>query len=313
MGKFANRSIKLGLMVAGGLVLFAIAIFYLGSKQDLFSSSVIVKSYFDDVKGLMEGNKVQYSGITVGHVSHIEIVNDTTILVEMSVDQDVQKFIRKDSRVNIGSDGLMGSKIVNINPGSSNAQSVADNDVLKTQESIDFQDVLEEAQSVMRDTRGITQNLNEISRKMNEGDGDLAVLLNEDKITTKLNRFGDEMLAIASTSDEILEKVNNGEGDLGRLINDSTLTMEYMQLMNEFDSIATETNSFAEELHQYSQQLNSGGGLMYRLAYDSVMANNIDTTIAKVSNSVEDVVGAANTLENSWVFNLFSKNKNKKK
>jgi phospholipid/cholesterol/gamma-HCH transport system substrate-binding protein len=83
--------------------------------------------------------------------------------------------------------------------------------------------------------------------------------------------------------------------------------------MGEFDSIAIETNNFVEELHQYSKQLNSGGGLMYRLAYDSVMAGNIDTTIAKVSNSVDDIVGAANTLENSWVFNLFSKNKDKKK
>jgi phospholipid/cholesterol/gamma-HCH transport system substrate-binding protein len=312
MAKFANRSIKLGLMVAGGLVLFAIAIFYLGRKQDLFSSSVTVKSYFEDVKGLMEGNKVQYSGITVGHVSHIEIINDTTILVEMAVDKDVQKFIRKDSRVDIGSDGLMGSKIVNINPGSSSAQAIVDNDVLKTQESVDFQDVLEEAQSVMRDTRQITNNLQDISRKMNEGDGDLAVLLNEDKITTKLNQFGDEMLAISSTSEEILEKVNRGDGDLGRLINDSIITTEYVQLMNDFESIATETNRFANELKQYSQKMNSGNGLLYRLAYDSVMAENIDTTVIKINKSVDDIEDAANTLENSWIFNLFSKNRDKK-
>lgn len=313
MAKFANRSIKLGLMVTGGLVLFAIAIFYLGSKQDLFSPSITVKSYFGDVKGLMEGNKVQYSGITVGHVSHIEIVNDTTILVEMSVDKDVQKFIRKNSKVNIGSDGLMGSKIININPGSSSAQAIADNDALMTQESVDFQDVLEEAESVIRDSRQITENFREITRKMNEGDGDIAVLLNDDKITTKLNRVGDEMLAITSTSDEILQKVNEGEGDLGRLLNDSTITMRYMQLMSDFDSIASETNKFAVELKQYSQQLNSGDGLLYKLAYDSVMADNINTTIAKVNTSIDDVVGAANALENSWVFNLFSKNKGEKK
>jgi len=313
MGKFANRSIKLGLLVAGGLFLFAIAIFYLGSQQDLFSSSVTVKSYFRDVKGLMEGNKVQYSGITVGHVAHIEIINDTTILVQMSVNKDVQKFIRTDSKVDIASDGLMGSKIVSIYPGSASAQSISDDDVLMTQESIDFQDVLVEAESVLRDTREITSNLQDISRKMNEGDGDIAVLLNEDKITTKLNRFGDEMLAIAATSDEILQKVNEGEGDLGRLINDSTITMEYMQLMNDFDSIAFKTNRFADELNQYSNQLNSGDGLLYKLAYDSVMTANIDTTIAKISTGIDDVVEAANTLEKSWVFNLFSKNREKKK
>ncbi len=82
--------------------------------------------------------------------------------------------------------------------------------------------------------------------------------------------------------------------------------------MSDLDSITNETNKFAGELHQYSEQLNSGDGLLYKLAYDSVMAGNIDTTIAKVSNSVDDIVGAANTLEKSWVFNLFSKNKDKK-
>lgn len=313
MGKFVNRSVKLGLLVAGGLFLFAVAIFYLGSQQDLFSSTITVKSYFKDVRGLMEGNKVQYSGITVGHIAHIEIINDTTILVQMSVDKDVKKFIRADSKVDIGSDGLMGSKIVNIYPGSASAESITDDDVLMTQESVDFQDVLEEALSVIEESRLIADNLLKISDKMNSGDGDFALLLNEKNISKKADRVGNEMLAITSTSNEILQKVKQGEGDLGRLINDSIITTEYMLLMKDFDSIATETNRFANELKQYSKQLNSEGGLLYRLAYDSVMAHNIDTTIAKVSKSVDEIVGAANTLEDSWVFNLFSKNKDKKK
>lgn len=313
MGKFANRSIKLGLMVAGGLALFVVAIFYLGSQQNLFTSSVKVKSYFRDVKGLMEGNKVQYSGITVGHVSHIEIVDDTTILVKMAVKKDVQKFIRKNSKVDIGSDGLMGSKIVNIHPGTSQTGPITDDDVLMTKQSVDFQDVLEEAQSVIQQSNTIIAHLRDISNKMNNGEGDFAKLLNDDMITTKLSRMGDEMLAVASTSDEILRKVNEGEGDLGRLINDSIVTTEYVKIMNDFggvvnnfDSIASETNKFAKELKLYSEQLNSGNGIFYKLAYDSTMANNIDTTISKVNRSVDDIVGAANTVEKSWVFNLFS-------
>ncbi|MFW5822046.1 MAG: MlaD family protein [Tangfeifania sp.] len=313
MGKFANRSIKLGLLVAGGLFFFAIAIFYLGSQQDLFSSTVTVKSYYKDVKGLMEGNKVHYSGINVGHVSHIEIINDTTILVQMSVNKDVQKFIRTDSKVDIASDGLMGSKIVNIYPGSESAQSISDNDVLVTQESIDFQDVLEEALAVIEDSRLIANNLLKISNKMNNGEGDFALLLNQRNITAKLDSVGNELLAFSSTSNEIINKINQGEGDLGKLINDTTVTTEYKVLMNSLDSVAWRTDLLVTGLQRYSRQLNTGDGILKRLAYDSVMADNIDTTVLKINKSVDDVVDAAETIDNSWIFNLFSKNRNKKK
>jgi phospholipid/cholesterol/gamma-HCH transport system substrate-binding protein len=313
MGKFASRSVKLGLLVAGGLFLFAVAIFYLGSQQALFSPTVTVKSYFEDVRGLMEGNKVQYSGITVGHLAHIEIINDTTVLVEMSVNRDVQKFIRTDSKVDIGSDGLMGSKIVNIYPGSVSAQSITDDDVLMAQESVDFDDVLEEALSVIEESRLITNNLLEISNKMNTGDGDFAMLLNEKNITAKLDSVGDEMLVFSSTANEIIGKIKQGEGDLGKLIYDSTITSESKKLMKGLDTIVQKSDVLVSELNQYSKQLNNGNGILYRIAYDSVMADNIDTTVVKISNSVDDVVNAAETIGNSWIFNLFSKNRNKNK
>lgn len=313
MGKFASRSVKLGLLVAGGLFLFAVAIFYLGSQQALFSPTVTVKSYFDDVRGLMEGNKVQYSGITVGHVAHIEIINDTTVLVEMSVNRDVQKFIRTDSKVDIGSDGLMGSKIVNIYPGSVSAQSITDDDVLMAQESVDFDDVLEEALSVIEESRLIINNLLEISNKMNTGDGDFAMLLNEKNITAKLDSVGDEMLVFSSTANEIIGKIKHGEGDLGKLIYDSTITSESKKLMKGLDTIVQKSDVLVSELNRYSKQLNDGNGILYRIAYDSVMADNIDTTVVKISNSVDDVVNAAETIGNSWIFNLFSKNRNKNK
>jgi phospholipid/cholesterol/gamma-HCH transport system substrate-binding protein len=312
MGKFASQSVKLGLLVAAGLFLFALAIFYLGSQQALFSSTVTVKSYFKDVKGLMEGNKVQYSGITVGHVAHIEIINDTTVLVEMSVNKDVQKFIRTDSKVDIGSDGLMGSKILNIYPGSVSAQSIADDDVLIAQESVDFEDVLKEALSVIEDSRLIANNMLEISNKMNHGNGDFALLLNERNITTNLDRVGNELLAFSTTANELAGKIKQGEGDLGKLINDSAITSELQELMKNMDSVVLKSDVLVSELNQYSKQFNNGNGILYRIAYDTVMANNIDTAVIKISNSVDNVVNAAETIDNSWIFNLFSKNKDKK-
>ncbi|MBN2636368.1 MAG: MCE family protein [Prolixibacteraceae bacterium] len=312
MGNSKNKILRLGLLVASGLFLFIITIYFLGSKQNLFSSTVTVKSYFNNVKGLVEGNKVRYSGITIGNVAGIEIVSDSTILVEMMIDKDVKEFIRKDSRVKISSDGLMGSKIIEIQPGSSGAGSINDEDVLTGTNSVDIDEVLQEAKNVMHDGKIAARNLMEISEKMNNGEGDFAVLLNENNITAKLNKVGNEMLDFGSSANEIIEKVNSGEGDLGKLISDTTITSDFRLLMNKFDSITQKMYVLADELQQYSKQMNSGNGILYKLAYDSVMANKIDTTVAKVSNGVDNVVGAAETVENSWIFNLFSKNKKRK-
>ena len=312
MGHSKNKILRLGLLVASGLFLFIITIYFLGSKQNLFSSTVTVNSYFNNVKGLVEGNKVRYSGITIGNVAGIEIVSDSTILVEMMIDKDVKEFIRKDSRVKIGSDGLMGSKIVEILPGNSGAGSINDEDVLTGTNSVDIDEVLQEAKNVMHDGKIAARNLMEISEKMNNGKGDFAVLLNQNNITAKLDKVGNEMLDFGSSANEIIEKVNSGEGDLGKLISDTTITSDFRLLMNNFDSITQKMYVLADELQQYSKQMNSGNGILYKLAYDSVMANKIDTTVAKVSNGVDNVVGAAETVENSWIFNLFSKNKKRK-
>lgn len=308
-----NRSLRLGIMVAVGLVLFVWAIYYLGSQQKLFSSSVTVQSYFNNVSGLVEGNKVRYSGITVGTVSEIKIVSDSTILVEMSIDEKSKEFIRKDSKVEINSDGLMGSKIVNILPGSAAAGSVSDEDFLPTVDPLDLQDILVEAKKVIDDGKKITGNLIEITNKINNGDGDIAVLLNDNSITTRLNEIGKQMASASGRVNSIASKIDNGEGDLGRLINDTSLTAEMGQVMSRFKTVSLRTDSISQEIHDFSKELNNGNGLVSRLVYDQEMAEHVDTAIVKANMGIEQVMEAAETIETSWIFNLFSKrNKNKK-
>ncbi|QGY47698.1 MCE family protein [Maribellus comscasis] len=304
-----NRSLKLGIMVTVGLILFLWAVYYLGSQQKLFTSSVAVKSYFNNVSGLVEGNKVRYSGITVGTVSEIKIVSDSTILVEMSIDQKTKEFIRRDSKVEINSDGLMGSKIVNILPGTAAAGSVSDEDFLQTVNPLDLQNILVEAKKVIDDGRKITGNLIEITNKINNGDGDIAVLLNDNSITTRLNEIGNQMASTSVMVNSIVAKIDNGEGDLGRLINDTTLTAEMGQVMERFNTVSMRTDSISQEIHAFSKELNTGNGVISRLVYDKEMAEHVDTVIVKANAGIEEVMEVAETIERSWIFNLFSKKK----
>jgi phospholipid/cholesterol/gamma-HCH transport system substrate-binding protein len=312
MRKSKNRSLKLGLLVSVGLLLFILSIYYLGSKQNLFSSTITVQSTFTDVKGLVEGNKVRYAGINVGTVSNIKIISDSTILVEMDINEKVIEFIRKDAKVEIGQEGLMGNKIVYIHTGSAEAGSVEDNDKLESVKAFDVAEILEEAKKIIGDGRSVSENLLEMSEKMNNGDGDLAKLLNENSITTKLNESGDQLLSVAKNVDGITQKINQGQGDLGRLVNDTTITYHLALTISQLDSIASRTDSLTKELLIFGKELNNGNGLATRLVYDSIMAENADTAIAKMNSGIDDVVKTSQAVRESWILNLFS-GRNKKK
>ena len=85
---------RLGLFVFLGTVLLVVAIFLVGNKESLFIKSVYIKSYFTTVEGLRTGAPVRLSGLDIGSVSNIRLVEDTTGRVEvtMRIDTDRQKW-----------------------------------------------------------------------------------------------------------------------------------------------------------------------------------------------------------------------------
>ncbi|KOH46826.1 hypothetical protein NC99_03500 [Sunxiuqinia dokdonensis] len=299
------------MLVSIGLLLFVMAVYYLGSKQNLFSSTFTITSHFSDVKGLVEGNKVRYSGISVGTVSNVTIISDSTILVEMLVNEKVREFIRKDSRVEIGREGLMGSKMVIIHPGSPEAGSVEDQGQLASINPVDVQEMVQEARKIIDDSRMVSKALLEMSEKINNGDGDLARLINDNSITTKLSKAGDELLAFTENAKEISTKVNRGEGDLGRLVNDTAITYELTFTLNRLRQMSARADSVTMEMLLFSKELNEGNGVLNRLVYDEQMAQHLDTTVIKAGRGIEEVARTAETIRESWILNLFS-GRNKK-
>ncbi|MEN6454254.1 MAG: MlaD family protein [Prolixibacteraceae bacterium] len=304
-----SRQLKLGLLVSTAVLLFILAVYYLGSKQNLFSSSITVNSYFYDVKGLTEGNKVRFGGIDVGTVSEVEIVSDSSIQVHFTIDDDVRKFIKKDSKVEIGQEGIMGNKIIQINSGSVTAESVGENDELESRRAIDFEGILEEAHGIISEGHLFARNLKEMSEKMNKGNGDLARLLNDSSIAVSLNQTGEQLLAITKNVNSITRKVDEGEGDLGRLLNDTVIAHRAARTFGNLELISTRLDTFTNELLIFSREINNGNGLLRRLAYDTIMAANVDTGIVLINQGVEEMTATAQAVRRSWILRLFGTNR----
>ncbi len=132
MQKNTNNKIKLGILVSVGLVLFIIGIYFIGKKQQLFSSTFQISGVFKDISGLEIGNNVRFAGINVGVIDNIEMIADTAVRVDFMILNKAKKFIKKDSRATIGSDGLMGSKLVLLLPGTATSKQIQNNDFIAT-------------------------------------------------------------------------------------------------------------------------------------------------------------------------------------
>lgn len=312
MTNATNRALKLGLLVTSGVVLFILAIYYLGSKQNLFTSKIIVKTYFYDAAGIVPGSNVRYAGVNVGTVSNVEIITDTTVLVVMAINESEKKFIHKDSRVEIGRIGLMGSKILLIRPGTNKSRMIVDGDVLPSREAVNVDQLLRKAQVVIDNSDETSMNLAEITEKINHGDGDLALLLNDNTFTTRLNQLSEQLISVSQNANEVMQKINDGKGDLGRLVNDTLINYNVIQLLSNLDHLSLKANSLMEELQQFGHELNHGNGLLHEMVYDSTLTGNVDNTIYNLNTGVEEVVKTADAIRKSWILNLFSR-KNKKK
>jgi phospholipid/cholesterol/gamma-HCH transport system substrate-binding protein len=177
MKKTTSNKVKLGIFVSASIVLFTLGIYFIGQRQQLFSSTFHVSGIFKDISGLQVGNNVRFSGINVGIIDDIHQITDSTVSVGMVINDDTQKFIKKNAKAIIGSDGLMGNKIILIVPGVNSTQQIADNDVIATATPVNMDDIMLNLKITSDNAAKITSDLSAITQNIHEGKGTIGKLL----------------------------------------------------------------------------------------------------------------------------------------
>jgi len=281
--------IRLGLFVIGGLTLFVIAIFIIGKQKNLFNPVFTITSTFTNVSGLQVGNNVRFSGINVGTVNNIIIVNDTSVKVDMVIKKEVSQFIKTDCKVTLGSDGIIGDKLVIIIPGSPDAKLLKDGQRLSSVEPIETNVIMARLDVTTKNVENVTKQLSQISFDINQGHGTISRLIqdsilaeNLNQTIANLNKFSKGLtgsdvvmasLKVTAGNAEnisyqlagIMNKINKGDGTLGKLIQDSSIANNLNQIILNLkesskglagsDTIMAKLNVTAGNAAQISKQL----------------------------------------------------------
>lgn len=180
--------LRLGLFIAGGLILFVLGIFFIGKQKNMFNPVFAISADFYNISGLQAGNNIRFSGINVGTVDKITILNDSTVRVSMLIRKEVQQFIKTDCRVSIGSEGLIGDRLLSISQGSAEAPLAKEGQQLESDEPTDTDAMMVSLQVTAGNAEIITQQLAEIMIKINSGNGTLGKLIQDSTIAQNLNQ-----------------------------------------------------------------------------------------------------------------------------
>lgn len=319
MEKTAAQKIKLGLFVITGLILFIIAIYLIGDKQKLFGKTSHLETLFNDVNGLQIGNNVRYSGVNVGTVLGIEMINDTSIKVDMIIDKSIFKHIKKDAIASIGSDGLVGSMVINILPGKGNKPKVEPGDVIGSINRIRTDDMLNTLSKTNDNAALLTENLLKITTEINEGNGTLGLLLNN---TDLANDIKETMHYLKTTSkgteqsitnlNKLISSLNNKNNVLG-VINDPEVANNLRVIVENLSQSSEKINTVVSNLNQTILNVKEGKGTLNYLTNNPKLVNQIDSTMTNVNKASLQLNENLEALKHNFLFRGYFRRQEKEK
>ena len=180
--------IRLGLFIAGGLGLFVIAIFLIGKQKNLFDPVFKLTTTFYNVGGLQVGSNIRFSGINVGTVANIKIINDTTVQVDMLIKKSVRQFIKADCEAGIGSSGIIGDRVLIISQGGNDAPLPEDGQHIASKEPVETDAIMASVKVTADNAAIISNQLAQILGKVYRGNGTLGRLLRDSTMAENINQ-----------------------------------------------------------------------------------------------------------------------------
>jgi phospholipid/cholesterol/gamma-HCH transport system substrate-binding protein len=318
MDNAASRNIRLGIFVIAGLAFLITVLYMVGEKRSLFGSSIKISAQFYNVNGLMAGNNVRFSGVNVGTVESVEIISDSTVNAIIIIDDDVAKYIKKSAIAAVGTDGLMGNKLININAGASTeTATIEDGDVLKTKRPFETDESLRTLNTTNENIKHITDDLKKITGKINSQNTIWSLLMdtivadNVKEAIVNIKVTGKNAAGATADLQKILADVKKGKGTVGSLMRDTAMAESLKGTLARLNNVADTASIVMSNLDKISKKMNEGDGTVGMLVSDTGFAKDLKTTIKTINSAAEGLDENMEALKHNILLRKYFKNKAK--
>ncbi len=309
MKKSKSYKSKVGLFIVLGTLLLVVALYLIGNRQHIFSKNIQLYAVFQNVNGLQLGNNVRYSGINVGTVNNIEMMNNAEIVVQMMIEEKTGAFIKKDAIASIGSDGLVGSMVVNIIPGKTDLQAVISKDTIASYSKIGTDDMLSTLNVTNENAALLTSDLLQITDRVLNGEGVLGALVSDSILTRdikkmlyNLNQTTRGTNTAVTNLNALISKIDMDKSPAGILLTDS---IAGSQMKNVFSQLETSSMAISEATKMLNEMVfemkNEDNAINY-LINEETLPRNIDSTLIHLKRASEKLDQNMEALRHNFLF-----------
>ncbi|PRY88645.1 MlaD family protein [Mongoliibacter ruber] len=304
-----KKSVIVGIFVLIGIAILVAGIMTMGGQQKKFVKSISLNAVFDDVAGLQVGNNVWFSGVKIGTVRRVNFYGDSQVEIIMNVEEKVREFIRKDSKATIGSDGLIGNKIIVIYGGTTQAPSVENGDRLQAEMPLDTDRMMETLQENNLNLVTITENLKVLTSKIAEGQGIVGTVMTDSLLGENFKNTLKNLEIASVNSNKMIAEMNkfaqnlNQEGNLfNDLAKDKELYKTLQESVNELQATATNANKMTSDLSKVTEKLNEQDNTLGMMLNDPEFADRLKQTLIYADSSAMNLNKGLEALEYTWPF-----------
>ncbi len=289
MKKSNSQKLNLGLFIIISTLILITALYFIGNRQNLFGKTFRISSMFKNVNGLQLGNNVRYSGINVGTVKNIVMVNDTTIWVNMIIEDKILKHLKKNAVATIGSDGLVGSMIINIVPIKGTSNQLIPSDTIQSYSKISTNDMMTTLNTTNENAAILTADLVKITTAINEGEGTLGMLISDAEMATNLKQTIINLRATSLSASKtfkelntIITSINYDESMAAVLLSDSISANKIKSIITNLDESSNEINNVIGNLNDVVLDIKNGKGTINYMVNDTTLVKDIDETMKNI-------------------------------
>lgn len=297
----STNNVKLGLFVVSGLAFLILMLYMIGRNRNLFQSTYTLKAHLMNAQGLVAGNNVRYAGIEIGTVQKIKFLNDTLIEVSLTINSRMNHIIRKNARVSVGSEGLVGNKVLNIASSGPGAGVAAEGDILKGSSSVSTDDMMVILEKTNRDIAAVAAGLRISIDRLNNSSA-IWKIMDDDKSAENIRTATENVRIASKTAVHFIEDLRSasssivkGEGPIGMLLYDTSVSANVQQSLKRIRIASENLDSLTFSLNRYTNELyndiQKGNNTFNVLLKDSILAGKLRASV----NSVEKGTAAFTT------------------
>jgi len=317
-----SRAVIVGIFILLGIAILIITILTLGGQHKTFEKSVTIRAIFNDINGLQKGNNIWFSGVKIGTVKRISFVGSSQVAVDMSIEEASKQYIRKNAKARISSEGLIGNKIVVIDPGAPKSPSVENGDMIGVEKAVNPDEMMSTLQSNNRNLLDITNDFKLISRGIAEGKGTAGKLLTDDQLINELHATMAMLRKASSNAQRMSSSVADYAANLRKkgtlandLVTDTTIFSKLRSTANQMQEVSATANSVVNNLNSATNGLNTSlnnkNTTIGMLLHDEDAAANIRVTLQNLQTGSQKLDDDLEAVQHNFLLKGFFKKKAK--